>query len=233
MVENQLLAHWLEYGYCIVDNSASDISNIANLFENEYISKFTNQENFNRNLLKCFVNEPLVKKLFLEKILHETLRNLQIEHPIFTGPIVSHYTSHNLTGKGFGLKLHQDWPSMATSDNGVICWVSLSDINENTHGITVIPGSHVNGCQPGEQTNSGYIVEDNFKNKINLGIKKGSYLLMHPWLVHATYVNPECKNFEFKLSISARFDDFKCAQWANRSYRCAYTQIVDREMWAS
>lgn len=231
MKENKALIHWLQYGFLIIDSSEINIDDLVSLFEEEYRSRFTENTFLNRNLLKCFTNEPLIKRLFLEKTIFDELSRIQIKHPVFTGPIVSHYTSSDITGGGFGLQLHQDWPSMATSSNGAICWISLYDTNPKTHGITVIPGSHLNGSLPGKQTDFGYLVEDNFPFKLNLEIKKGCYLLMHPWLVHATFVNPSCKESDFKLSLSTRFDDFECPEWANKSFRNAYSTKVDRKLW--
>lgn len=232
MVENGLLKNFKKYGYCVLDVGFKNIDSIAKLFEAEYRAKFKEDIKFNRNLLKCFANEPIIRRLFLRDELFQILKSLEIRHPLYTGPIVTHYTSLDQTGGGYGLDLHQDWPSMATSDNGVICWISLFDTNINTHGITVVPGSHAGGSLPGVQTELGYVVHEKFSGiKKNLEIKKGSFLLMHPWLVHATYVNQSCDIDSYKLSISTRFDDFECAQWEKRGFRNAYSAYVDRKMW--
>jgi len=231
MSENSALNQWLQYGFLVIDSQEINIDDLAALFEKEYKSKFTADTYLNRNLLKCFTNEPLVKRLFLETTIFHQLSLIGIKHPINTSPIVSHYTSSDLTGGGFGLKLHQDWPSMATSNNGAICWISLFDTGPKTHGITIVPGSHLNGCLPGNQTDFGYLVEDNFPFKLNLEVKKGCYLFMHPWLVHGTFINPLCNESDYKLSLSTRFDDFECPEWANRSFRNAYSITVDRKLW--
>ena len=232
MAENSLLKHFDEFGYCVLDSGLANTDSISALFESKYKSKFCADIKFNRNLLKCFANEPIIRRIFLEGKLFDMLRVLNIKHPLYTGPIVTHYTSLDQTGGGYGLDLHQDWPSMATSDKGVICWTSLFDTTLDTHGITVVPGSHKQGCLPGMQTDMGYVVEEKYLDKRkNLEVKKGSFLFMHPWLVHATYVNEQCDANSYKLSISTRFDDFECHQWKKRGFRNAYVGSVDREMW--
>lgn len=234
MMSSELLSEYKENGYCIVAGVIENIDAIIDLFEIKYKSKFTDNVVLNRNLLKCFANEPLIRKIFILNKLLDLLKNIEIRHPIYTGPVVTHYTSFDITGGAYGLKMHQDWPSMATSDNGVISWMSLFDTNSSSHGISVVPGSHKYGCLPGVQTDIGYVVEEEFtKNSINLEIERGSFLLMHPWLVHATYVNPMVRHSEYKLSLSTRFDDLDCEQWAYRNFRNAYTVSVDRDMWIS
>lgn len=223
-----------DLGYCVVDSGIKNIEALAELFKNKYKNNFTEDHGFNRNLIKCFANEPSVRKLFLGDIFFDVLHNLDIKHPLFTGPIVTHYTSLDPTGGAYGLKMHQDWPSMATSDNGVICWLSLFNTDESTHGISLVPGSHKNGVLPGIQTDAGYVVEETYtQKKINLEINRGQFLFMHPWLVHATFVNEKCSYAEYKLSISTRLDSFDCEKWAERGYRNAYSVQVDRKMWLS
>lgn len=224
--------NFLENGYFIDDKSHKEIENISEIFETLYKTQFTENISVNRNLLRCFSNEPEVRDLFNKSEIFNILRILEILHPLYTGPIVTHYTSNDKTGGGYGLEMHQDWPSMATSNNGVIVWVSLYDTNVNTHGLILAPGSHKNGPLPGKQTESGYIINlKNIPKTIQPEIKKGTFLFMHPWLAHSTFVNNNCAPAQYKLSISTRFDDFFCKKWSMRGYRNAYQNIVDRSMW--
>ena len=157
---------------------------------------------------------------------------LEIKHPVHTGPIVSHYTCNDQTGEGYGLEFHQDWPSMGTSSKSIICWINIKDTNSTTHGLSVIPQSLTNTkyLLPGEQTDKGYIVKKEFcANAINLDIEAGCLVLMSPWLVHKTFVNPSSS--DYKLSLSARFDDLECESWSDRNFVSAYYTSVNREIW--
>lgn len=52
---------------------------------------------------------------------------------------------------------------------------------------------------------------------------------MSPWLVHKTFVNPQA--YDYKLSLSARFDDLECESWSDRNFVSAYYTSVNREVW--
>lgn len=224
--------YFLESGYYIDNRSHKEIDKISEIFESLYKTQFTEDISVNRNLLRCFSNEPEVRDLFNKPEIFNILNNLEILHPLYTGPVVTHYTSNDKTGGGYGLEMHQDWPSMATSNKGVIVWISLYDTNINTHGMILAPRSHKNGPLPGKQTESGYIINPkNVTNTIHLEIKKGTFLFMHPWLAHSTFVNKNCTDTQYKLSLSTRFDDFFCKAWLKRGYRNAYQNVVDRKMW--
>ena len=56
---------------------------------------------------------------------------------------------------------------------------------------------------------------------------------MHPWLAHATYLNQQALDNDFKISLSTRFDDLDDKKWADKNFRSAYQTHVDRDMWLS
>jgi ectoine hydroxylase-related dioxygenase (phytanoyl-CoA dioxygenase family) len=222
-------------GYLILKPKQSElfkeISCLRNLFEKFYQAKFNSNITRNRNLIKLFGEDIRVKQYFNHPDIITFIKHiLGIEHPVHTGPVVSHYTGNDETGGGYGLEFHQDWPSMGTSTKSVICWINIKDTNNTTHGLTIIPGSHLGGLLPGEQTDKGYIVKNEFcTNTMNLNVEAGCLVFMSPWLVHKTFVNPQA--YDYKLSLSARFDDLECESWSDRNFVSAYYTSVNREVW--
>ncbi len=150
--------------------------------------------------------------------------------PVFCGPVVSHYTHTDLTGNSYGLPWHQDYPSMASSSNSVIVWISVNDCSLQTHSIEVAPGQHTKGVLPGVQRDNGYILNDQvFANSQVLKIFVGDVLLFSPYLPHRTFMNPVSS--EYKLSFSRRFDDLDCPFWPARRFANAYNICVDRNLY--
>jgi hypothetical protein len=217
-------------GFAILDTGL-DISELYTFFESHYLSKFSQDASRNRNLIKIFTNDPFVRSILLAPRMLEHLRTYQ-KHPVATGPVVSHWTSTDATGSGFGLPFHQDWPSMATSSRSIVCWLPLKNVDQNGHSIEVIPGSHTCGALPGKQTDVGYLVEEGEISESEvLELTQGQVLFMSAWLVHRTFVNPACPPADFKLSLSQRFDDLEDPYWRDRNFVSAYHNAVDRDLW--
>lgn len=217
-------------GYAIL-RDCIDGAELLHRFEKNYLSKFTASTQRNRNLIKTFANDPLVRRAFLADRLMSFLDNL-MRYPVSTGPIVTHWTAADATGGGFGLPFHQDWPSMGTSQNGLVCWMTLEDVSEDTHSIVVVPGSHAGGAMDGAQTESGYVLKNQqFKDEKILEVRSGDILVMSPWLAHKTYVNHACAPTVSKLSLSSRFDDLDDESWSDRDFVCAYQNVVNRDVW--
>ena len=217
-------------GFVILETGL-DVSELYALFEDHYLSKFTHDSAKNRNLIKVFTNDPGASSVMRAPRILEHLGCYQ-KHPVATGPIVSHWTSTDSTGSGFGLPFHQDWPSMATSSRSIVCWLPLKSVDHNGHSIEVIPGSHDRGALPGKQTEAGYLVDldDGYESQV-LELRQGQILFMSAWLVHRTFVNPACPPADFKLALSQRFDDLEDRHWQNRGFVSAYHTAVDRDLW--
>ena len=55
---------------------------------------------------------------------------------------------------------NQDYPSMASPTNAVVVWIAVNECNDKTHSIVVTTQKHVQGLLAGEQTDKGYILDD-------------------------------------------------------------------------
>ena len=225
---------YLGDGFTIVESQEIDlkINTLTKEFK-KFKNYFDDNTTKNRNILKRFSDSYLVNNFFSSNCLLTVLKELfGLKIPVFCGPIVSHFTSNNKTGMGYGLPYHQDWPRMASSKNSLIIWVPLRDCNKNSHSIAILKGLHKNGLLLGNQSDHGYkinITNDMYNNEKILTVKTGQILFMSSFLPHKTYVNPNTS--KSKISLSRRVDDFGCKEWGKRDFFNAYSNQVDRQLY--
>lgn len=222
--------HRLGFEIIAAPGSRALIQAVRRKFETRVATRFGEEPVRNRNLIKLLAEDIDVKRFFCAPALVSAMKNrLKISDPVQTGPIVTHYTSSNMTGNNYGLPYHQDWPSMGTSDNGVIAWTSITDVSRDGPGLRIVPGSHVRGLWPGDQTDMGYVLhQQEIQNYQDVEIEAGHILFMSPFLVHRTRTS---SSSDWKLSLSCRFDDFECREWDRRNFVSAYKTAVDRQIY--
>lgn len=221
-------------GYVVAHSFALKefVNELKFVFEAKFQSRFYSDLKTNRNLLKRFAESIELAQLFSSPELVELVFALGLNSPVYFGPVVSHYTSNDLTGNCFGLPWHQDFPSMGSSANSVVVWISVNDCNSMTHSIEVAPKQHSKGLLLGEQTDNGYVLNDQtFAGSVVLDIKAGDVLMFSPFLPHRTFVNPSSN--AYKLSFSRRFDDLDCIHWPKRYFANAYVVSVDRKLYSN
>ena len=222
---------FLKYGYAVVETftGREQMKVLRDKFLSRYFSRFQSDPIRNRNIIKLFAEDIEVKRFFCMPYFDQIMNSyLFMLEPVQTGPIVTHYTANDFTGGNYGLPYHQDWPSMGTSTKGVIVWTSITESKSDSPGLSILPGSHLNGLQPGEQTTKGYVLDkQDFKSALDIEVNSGEILLMSPFLVHKTRMATE--DGKWKLSLSCRFDDLSCPIWNKRNFVSAYRTIVDRD----
>lgn len=216
-----------------VDSICGRIEEIRDQFSSFVLSRMSNDISFNRALIKHFVMLPEVRGVFCDRGLLSNITSLSgIETPVFLGPTVSHFTSNDITGSGFGLPMHQDFPSMASSASGLVVWFALSDCNADTHSIRFLRGSHRTGLLTGAQTHNGYVLSSEYQDHTDiriLNVRFGDVVIFSSFTPHATWVNPDFNGW--KLSISQRMDDFFDKEWVNSGLPNAYENSVDRKLY--
>lgn len=111
----------------------SRVNELKSTFEAKFQSRFCNDPLTNRNLIKRFAESIDLALLFASFELLELIREIGVMSPVYCGPVVSHYTHSDLTGNSYGLPWHQDFPSMASSSNAVIVWISVNICSNKTH----------------------------------------------------------------------------------------------------
>ncbi len=227
-----ILAEFQDNGFVVYRNDLMIklVTDLRRRFERIYMSCFGSEVEANRNVIKRFGDDIRVQSLFVNQVLIDVMKNLQIVHPVFCGPVVTHYTCNDFTGRSYGLPLHQDWPSMGSSNNSAIVWCNLQNSGAQSHSVAVAPGKHKNKLLPGVQGEKGYVLKypEKYDLKI-LEVQAGELLIMSPFLPHKTYVND---NFDgWKLSLSRRVDDFSDPSWAARGYCNAYANTINRDIY--
>jgi len=233
---NIVEGNYLRDGFTIIESHEIGIKiNTINKEFTKFKNFFGDNTSKNRNILKRFSDSYLINNFFSSNCIFTILKQLfGIKIPVFCGPIVSHYTSNNKTGLGYGLPYHQDWPSMASSKNSLIIWVPLRDCDKNSHSISILKGLHKKGLLLGNQSDHGYkinITNDMLDYEEILTVKRGQVLFMSSFLPHKTYVNPNTN--KSKISLSRRVDDFNCKEWSDRNFINAYSNQVDRQLYLS
>lgn len=230
---NNLLLQFQRDGFVVSHSDVlrNQILSLKSTFEEKFKSRFSNDLIVNRNLIKRFADSIELAELFASPILIEIIRFLGLAYPVYCGPVISHYTHSDPTGNSYGLPWHQDFPSMASSANSVIVWISINECSAQTHSLEVAPGMHTKGLLPGEQNNNGYVLTNQtFEESRILDINVGDVLIFSPYLPHRTFLNPASSGY--KLSFSRRFDDLECSKWVGRKFANAYSINVDRSLYA-
>lgn len=232
---NELRSTFNNLGYVVVkiQDIHDHIISLKKDFEDSILSGFNDNVTSNRNMIKRFAESPKVMSIFQNQELLELLKDIaDITYPVYCGPIVSHYTSNDSTGAGYGIPWHVDYPSMGSSKRSVICWVALSESGPDTHGLNIIEGHHKAGLLNGKQTEKGYEIDylDSYRSReVIPQVSAGDIIIMTAFTPHKTYINKCYKGW--KLSFSHRFDCLNDAEWGKRGFANAYNIKVDRELY--
>ena len=219
-------------GYVILrtDELTEQLKELRVLYNKEFAPLIDdNKPESSRRVISLFAKHPLVMNYIMSVGIY--LPKLHVKTPLLSGPAVTHYTSFNAVGNGFGLSYHQDWPSMASSLNSVVVWTSLTPTGIDTHGLELLPKSHNRGLLEGEVTEAGYIINPEILNSyksIIPNMKNGGTIIFSSWLIHRTYLNVNYRGY--KLAFSQRFDDFTNTHWKKNGFATAYKNEVDRDL---
>lgn len=215
-----------------IESLYEQIKIIGEKFDQLVLSRKKDDAAYNRALIKNFVMIPEVRAAFgNEDLLEKVKAECGIRSPVFLGPAVSHFTSHDSTGRSFGLPMHQDFPSMGSSSSSLVIWFALSDCNASSHSLRFLPiGSRK--LLPGTQTENGYVLKDKYQFHSDikvLNVSYGDVAVFSSFCPHATYVNPDFDGW--KLSISQRVDDFCDQEWLDAGLPSAYSNSVNRSLY--
>jgi len=235
-VFTQLKREFYQQGFTILSDPSlrAKARELDRIFEENFKNRFSENIIANRNLIKAFGRSPCAISLFNQEIIFEFCKQIKVQYPIFCGPLVTHYTSRDSTGNGYGLPFHQDYASMGGSLNSLVLWSNLKDINSSSeHSINVASGMHEEGLLPGTETQEGYVLERQKFGEAEktITLKAGDILIMSAFTPHRTHFGNENKTY--KLSLSIRLDDLNSSEWENSNYRSAYSTSVDRSLYKS
>jgi len=192
----------------------------VNLFKffNEHLEVFANCGKHIQHL-------PSLHRLGLDKKIFNVLKELGLGFPcICTRPVL--FFNHKKLAKDsvyHTIPPHQDWSSMQGSENSIVVWVPLVDVNNSLGALKVAPGSHQKGLQATEEFHSFGLVRDDYEF-IDVEAKLGDALFFSSYLVHQSGNNVE-KN-KIRWSCHFRYNDLKDKDFINRGYPHPYIYRV-------
>ena len=114
-----------------------------------------------------------------------TLSDLGITYPVMcTRPVL--FFNHPELAKSkeyYMTPKHQDWPSMEASQNSLVVWIPLVDVNKENGSIIIYPGSHKQGVLP-FTTEGGFAKVEYEGESIQPEMKVGDIAIFSTKLVH-------------------------------------------------
>ena len=220
------LEHKLEFfkenGYLILediynDEECNEVVNHAHqvLGPSDDLTPLMNIHKSSEIIQRFMSNKKLLN--FINSYFQDTALGLQTEF-FFMPP------------KTVGFNPHQDNTYVkASSDSFISAWCALTDVDKNNGGLIIWPKTHNEEAL--ETVDTGLSKHDNQDpnatirktvvpeqyNKESPIIKKGSVLLIHSWLVHASNTNNSDNNrYALLCTYLKEHTDFRSGSYAQR-----------------
>jgi hypothetical protein len=129
----------------------------------------------------------------------------------------------------FGLKAHQDFPSVQGSLDGLVVWIPLLDVDADNFPLQVVPGSHRLGLVTDiEQTRNGWEIINTQLDRMTfqpIPVEAGDAVFMSVFTIHRSGLDGS----GLRIALSTRFDNAVEPSFIARGYPTAYQRIVHRE----
>lgn len=134
-----------------------------------------------------------------------------------------------IPGGYFGLRAHQDFPSVQGSLDGLVAWIPLTDAGSDNFPLEVVAGSHRLGLVTDvEETANGWQIPDTqLKDLIPIEAKAGDVVFMSYFTVHRSGLNGN----RLRIALSTRFDNASEKTFVDRAYPTAYQRSVHRDQY--
>lgn len=119
---------------------------------------------------------------------------------------------------GYNLRpLHQEWPVMQGSSDGVICWIALHDITSDHNALHLLPGSHIQGLREYHRTKCGTgIIPEQLPGTepLRMEIKAGDAVIFSCFTAHGS--SPT--GGDLRCAVTIRFNNLAAADFIDRGY---------------
>jgi len=185
-----------------------------------------------RSYLRTFAKSVKVQSLFLAENILSVIKDLGVVEPSTPTTPVTHIVSEKLSDDGIekvATTSHQDWPSIQGSIDSLIVWIPLTNVNENTHPIQIIPGSHAEGlreCTAKSNVSQIELSIDEEIKYVDVVCNPGDVVIFSTFLIHRT----KLAGNSARIAVSNRFDNMFEKSFIERSFPCAYIRIIDRNL---
>jgi len=196
-------------------------NNYVDLFHLNIIRLFNEHEEIFKNCGKLIQTGCIdLYKLAINDSLIETISKLGVQSPnmctrpvlFFNHPELAKSKEYYMTPK------HQDWPSMEASQNSLVVWVPLVDVNKDNGSIIIYPGSHKEGVLP--FTTEGGFAKVNYEGEsIQPEMKVGDIAIFSTKLVHES---GPILNDTIRWSCHFRYTDMMEDDFIERGYPSPY-----------
>lgn len=127
----------------------------------------------------------------------------------------------------FGFEPHQDWATTQGSEESMVIWVPLVDVDEHRFPLQVLPGSHQQGLLPLEDL--GYVRATRAEcfdeaDFINVTCEAGDVIFMDSYMLHRTGKQGDER---LRIACSTRFDRGDNTEFVRQGYPCAIRKTLD------
>ncbi|MBO6506754.1 MAG: phytanoyl-CoA dioxygenase family protein [Kordiimonadaceae bacterium] len=182
------------------------------------------------NAIKISQNHHSVLGLPGKPKLIEALKKAGLDEPVVSlkpFPIMVSEELH-IEG-GYNLRpLHQEWPVMQGSSDGVVCWIALHDVTAEHSALHLIPGSHKKGMRAYHRTKCGTgIVPEDLppSDPIRLEVNAGDAVIFSCFMAHGS--SPIGN--KFRSAVTIRFNNLAAADFIERGYPDPSRVEIDRQ----
>ncbi|EMN01223.1 phytanoyl-CoA dioxygenase PhyH [Leptospira noguchii str. 1993005606] len=172
---------------------------------------FSHNQQFRKNLYNLLQELRSINFLCSSKQFTTIFQKINLKYPVLRNQAIR---IDFLQEPQFLQGIHQDVRGMRSS-NCLNFWIPLQDVNDKIGTLAVYSKSHRNGgIKPKETNEFGYQVFTDQEvaeyDRILLDMPKGSVLMFHPYLFHASFPSKESL---LRLTITLRFDDIADMEW--------------------
>lgn len=150
------------------------------------------------------------------------LKKLGLEFPVMcTRPVL--FLNHPKLAESpeyYKTPQHMDWPSIQSSNNSVVVWVPLVDVNKENGSLILYPGTHK---QEHEYTIEGGFAKTNYKGEsIQPELKVGDIIIFNTKLIHES---GEIFDDSIRWSASFRYTDMLSQEFIEKGFPNPYKYV--------
>ena len=208
----------------IFDIQAKHFGYTNHTLKEQMINLFQNHEEVFKNCGKLIQTGLLpLYDLALNYNLLQSIKKLGIKFPLmctrpvlfFNHPQLAASPEYYMTPK------HQDWPSMEASQNSLVVWVPLVDVNKENGSIIIYPGSHKQGVLPFTSV-GGFGTVEYEGESIQPEMEVGDIAIFSTKLVHES---GPILNDTIRWSCHFRYTDMMEQDFIERGYPSLYQYV--------